>query len=325
MNTSLYRHYDAEGQLLYVGISLSAAARLAQHARQAQWSKDIFRVDITAFPTRLHALEAERLAIQAERPLWNKKHNGVLVEKPVPVVFPTWRDDQRAMPKIFAASGLFTPAISRGTRSRSMLFDQPIPTLADTMIHMTGEELSQFDGDVLLQLLHLARGQLPAVPIQATANSLLKGMGSCTSSQDYDRLHAAIARLKSTLLRISLDNGKELRCSLLLNRSAAPNVFYLEPLLANLFMPNSFTRLDWPQRKALSPMAKWLHALYSAYPAGFSYKLETLYKLSGSKAATLRTFKPALFAAYQQLQDIGFLTSWTVDGDLVKVKRRTTA
>jgi len=43
----LYRHFDATGRLLYVGISLFAFRRLAAHERNAGWWKDVRTVTIT--------------------------------------------------------------------------------------------------------------------------------------------------------------------------------------------------------------------------------------------------------------------------------------
>lgn len=74
--TSLYRHWDIEGNLLYVGISLSAVYRLSQHMSGAAWADQINKVTLETFPTRAKALAAERLAIRQERPKWNKAHNA---------------------------------------------------------------------------------------------------------------------------------------------------------------------------------------------------------------------------------------------------------
>lgn len=71
--TSLYRHFDANRNLLYVGISLNAIARLEQH-RQSRWSGRIATVEIEYFQTRDEAIEAERKAIQIEQPKWNITH-----------------------------------------------------------------------------------------------------------------------------------------------------------------------------------------------------------------------------------------------------------
>jgi hypothetical protein len=69
--TQLYRHFDDEGRLLYVGISLSAITRLAQHRSASHWSRAIVRVEIEHFDTRREALMAEAKAIIEERPLHN--------------------------------------------------------------------------------------------------------------------------------------------------------------------------------------------------------------------------------------------------------------
>jgi predicted GIY-YIG superfamily endonuclease len=73
--TALYRHFDAEKRLLYVGISLSASRRLSQHMRDSKWARAITSIEIEHFETRSQAVEAERRAILAEKPLWNVLHN----------------------------------------------------------------------------------------------------------------------------------------------------------------------------------------------------------------------------------------------------------
>jgi predicted GIY-YIG superfamily endonuclease len=72
--TSLYRHYNSEGELLYVGVSLSALQRLGQHAECSEWFKSIASVTIEHFETRDAALDAERNAIVRECPLHNIHH-----------------------------------------------------------------------------------------------------------------------------------------------------------------------------------------------------------------------------------------------------------
>jgi hypothetical protein len=71
----LYRHFDETSQLLYVGVSLSAAQRLAQHRDHAHWFERITRVEMQNFDSRDQALAAERMAIQTENPLFNIQHS----------------------------------------------------------------------------------------------------------------------------------------------------------------------------------------------------------------------------------------------------------
>ena len=66
----LYRHFDGDDVLLYVGVSKSALRRLSEHST-AKWADDIVRVSVQNFPSRSEALKAEREAILKERPKYN--------------------------------------------------------------------------------------------------------------------------------------------------------------------------------------------------------------------------------------------------------------
>ncbi|MBP0635528.1 GIY-YIG nuclease family protein [Cupriavidus sp. AcVe19-6a] len=75
---NLYRHFNAQDQLLYVGISNSAIARLKGHQRNgaSHWVDEIAYMTVETFLTRDVALAMERTAIKRERPLYNIQHNG---------------------------------------------------------------------------------------------------------------------------------------------------------------------------------------------------------------------------------------------------------
>lgn len=73
--TALYRHFDGDSRLLYVGISLSPTYRLSQHRLEAPWFRAIRNVTIEYLPTRDAALFAEKMAIRRERPIHNVVHN----------------------------------------------------------------------------------------------------------------------------------------------------------------------------------------------------------------------------------------------------------
>jgi len=71
--TALYRHYDQQGKLLYVGISLNAVARLSQHSTASEWFARLGSVQVQWLDTRDEALAAERAAINAEGPIFNRQ------------------------------------------------------------------------------------------------------------------------------------------------------------------------------------------------------------------------------------------------------------
>lgn len=69
--TYVYRCYDADGRLLYIGCSNNPAARVAAHRAFAWWGGRIARVRNTVFPNREAALVREKAAIYSERPACN--------------------------------------------------------------------------------------------------------------------------------------------------------------------------------------------------------------------------------------------------------------
>lgn len=79
MKTTLYRHFDAGGALLYVGISKCALGRLEGHRSEAGWYDQIATVTIEWHPDRATAEQAERTAIRDETPLHNRARHGPTV------------------------------------------------------------------------------------------------------------------------------------------------------------------------------------------------------------------------------------------------------
>jgi hypothetical protein len=73
----LYRHYDQDGTLLYVGITDQPARRLQEHERDSAWKGKIASVHTERFANKQEAVAAERLAILEECPIWNKHRHPV--------------------------------------------------------------------------------------------------------------------------------------------------------------------------------------------------------------------------------------------------------
>ena len=69
---ALYRLYDAEGALLYIGVTDAPAERMVRHAKTQPWWHTVARKTMVWYPARADADEAETEAIQSEHPKYNK-------------------------------------------------------------------------------------------------------------------------------------------------------------------------------------------------------------------------------------------------------------
>ncbi len=71
----LYRMFDDDGNLLYVGRTGSLSGRFAAHARTQPWWGDVARSVIETLPNFEALCAAEKAAILAEKPRYNTHHN----------------------------------------------------------------------------------------------------------------------------------------------------------------------------------------------------------------------------------------------------------
>jgi hypothetical protein len=69
--TALYRLYDADDALLYVGITKNIVQRWFQHSQTKTWWSQAIRREVAWLDDRPAALLAERRAILAEHPIHN--------------------------------------------------------------------------------------------------------------------------------------------------------------------------------------------------------------------------------------------------------------
>lgn len=79
--TSVYRYYDRNGLLIYVGITNQGIGRNRQHNADKDWWRFVLRQDVTHFRTRQAALDEERNLIQQHRPPFNTQHNPDVADR----------------------------------------------------------------------------------------------------------------------------------------------------------------------------------------------------------------------------------------------------
>jgi len=71
-STALYRYFDSDGKLLYVGITKNQFDRLQAHAKNAEWFSQVKTASFQHYKSRQDALLAETKAIGTELPKFNK-------------------------------------------------------------------------------------------------------------------------------------------------------------------------------------------------------------------------------------------------------------
>ena len=72
----LYRHYDANNNLLYIGITKDIAVRTNEHKRTSRWIKLSSRIELENHKGTYAAAHAEERAIKKERPIYNITFNN---------------------------------------------------------------------------------------------------------------------------------------------------------------------------------------------------------------------------------------------------------
>lgn len=79
----LYRMFDSEGVLLYVGISNGVTRRINQHIQTKAWFASVALTTFEHYATREDAILYEKVAIRTERPAYNLTYHPNVVRPPV--------------------------------------------------------------------------------------------------------------------------------------------------------------------------------------------------------------------------------------------------
>lgn len=188
--TALYRYFDAQDVLLYVGISAYAGARFRGHAKRSPWMDCAVRSTITRYPTREEARTAEIEAIRTERPVFNVADNET------PGATKRRREYERAHPEVFAPP---KPKPPRPTALRP----QPIPADSDgfegrPQVNPGHDYFAISRGTVRdARLSYCARGVLAALLSLSPGDVTDPGTLADDSPDEQDVIEAALAELRA--------------------------------------------------------------------------------------------------------------------------------
>lgn len=246
------------------------------------------------------------------------------------VMLPLWDDDRRGVPNPLIRSGLFSV---RSTPKRHQFLDEKIASLSNIDVFYKGEELRQDDLSVWIALMTKARKQLLDAPIYFTGYELVKDLGWRMHSESYARAKACIDRLKFTSLKIASSNMKAMYAGSLIRDFAydamdekgnAKWMVRLESKVAQMFLNENTTFLEWEQRKAIGPRASltlWLHAFFSSHRDPLPIPVSKVHELCKSEQQSMANFKIRVRQSLETLVVIGFLVDYKVTNDMVKVDK----
>lgn len=73
--TYVYRLYDLNNNLLYIGITYDIKMRFYHHSKDKYWWPDVSKKYIRKYPNRQEAVRIEKQAIEKYNPLYNEQYN----------------------------------------------------------------------------------------------------------------------------------------------------------------------------------------------------------------------------------------------------------
>lgn len=258
-----------------------------------------------------------------------------LAQTPVPhktaqiIQLPLWPEPKRGTPNSFLRSALFSAIQSK---DRKWQKGAVLASQDGITIKFTGEQLNQEDLTLWETLVHTARLNGLGDTCEFTAHGILKAMKLGTGGHEHERLHEGITRLIACAVEIRVKARGELHgisyTGSLIEGSVKDEAtkryrLRLNKEMVKLYGENDWTGIDWEQRIVLrrKPLAQFLHAYYSSHRSPYPVKLETLQKLSGSRNAQAAGFKRLCRVALDELVKVKFLENYSIDGDMVAVKR----
>jgi hypothetical protein len=247
------------------------------------------------------------------------------------IQLPLWPEPMRAAPTVILRSSIFG-VLARGTK-RPQLDKELLASWGETAIRYTGKRLDQYDEDVWLQTLHLARLQNANdyEGISFTARGFLKAFGRKSGGGN------AIARLDDSMLRmvacaVVITDGQRTYMGNLIHSVKKDEVngryvVCLNPDIAKLF-GGGYTQLEWQTRLELkTDLARWLQAFVLTHRATDGHPqrvaVKDLRDLSGVAQDDLKYFRRNLKAAMMQLHEFGIVKSWRItDNDALEFVRQ---
>ncbi len=241
------------------------------------------------------------------------------------ILFPKWADDRRATTSAVFRSALF-PALNTKQPRRYYTELTRLCSVDGIDVFFMGEQFSQSDLDVYLELLQFAHETPFGVECCFSAYSLLRALGRAVGAEQYKQLHSELIRLCAGTVDMTdhkiryfghlVDGGIK-------DESTSHYRIDINPRMAALFKAGLWASLDIRQRRDLkrNQTAKALHAYYSTHAAPGPHRYETLAAIIGLKnTSNPRKVKADLVKAHEALKQVGFLADYEASPDTIAPK-----
>ena len=265
-------------------------------------------------------------------------HIETVNSKPQPSIadisrqLPLFIECERYLPNEFLRSALFNARNHK--HSRRQMKRTEIAILGGGSITYTGEELRQYDESVFLHLIRLAKEHpVNAQYLEFKPYSFCKAVGLPINGDGYQRLRDSIERMQATSLSVySKRLGEGISLSMIPyfrwqnKETGKAMVRYQVSIpyqLVRLFEGDHYTKMEWAQRQRLPVgLATWLYGYYGSHAVPYHHIISTLLLGAGIETAEVFKARQLMKAAHDALVKVGFLASYEIVGDLIKVKRR---
>jgi hypothetical protein len=285
-------------------------------------------MDTTNQPQQQKVSDEEYQAILAS---WGQRSGGEGDPKEAPYQGPVqlalWRDRERAVPTAIIRSALFG-VVQRGRRP--YVKQELLASWKNCEIRYTGLRLNQYDEDVWMLVLHMAREQdLSAVNgIRFTARGFLRRLGGTYGGARAKFLYEALERMTATAVSIRVGTFVYvggLIDSFVEDEATGEYVVRLNPKIAGLF-GTGYTKIEAEIRRRLSSqIARHLYGYVQSHKATPQHPhrigLARLQAIMGSES-DLKKFRWNVRRAMEELQRDGVVASWRItEGDALEFVR----